>query len=58
MDNQYDPEFCYAHDTVGFWVLPKTDICYACYEKPRWLTRVLMRYLLEWQWCERHVRRR
>jgi hypothetical protein len=37
---------------TGQWILPNTRVGLVTFSKPRWLTRYLMRLLLEWRWEE------
>lgn len=44
-------EFSGAYEPVGYWCIGgKKGFRFGVSERPRWLTRVLMRALLEWQW--------
>lgn len=44
--------------TTSFWLQPKSAGCYRfggdarlfVKTRPRWLTRVLMKWLIEWEW--------
>lgn len=35
---------------AGAWELPGSTTYFACIKKPRWLTRFLMKHLVEWKW--------
>ena len=37
---------------VGFWHIPCTDGKFATTVKPRWLTRFLMKHLMQWEWSD------
>jgi hypothetical protein len=40
----------YLPKTVGFWILPCAPVQFATKVKPRWLTRFLMKHLMQWEW--------
>lgn len=39
---------------IGWWVLPGgnglTRIKFSAHKQPRWLTKVMMKYVFEWEW--------
>lgn len=37
---------------VGSWKMPGAPVYFHATVKPRWLTRFLMRHLLQWEWKE------
>jgi len=38
---------------VGYWKMPCGMVSFAATKKPRWLTRFLMKHLMQWEWSDK-----
>jgi hypothetical protein len=50
-DDPMANEFTWQEYT-GYWRLPCGTVQFTTMSKPRWLTRFLMKQLMQWEWIE------
>ena len=49
-DNYPGAAFKLPPPPVGYWEMPCGNVSWATTSKPRWLTRFLMKHLMQWGW--------